>query len=161
MLKIKKITAILLSALLLAAGTAACTGANTEETTTESTVSSDTALANSETTETTADTQTSETTEQPQTSKQSSTKATQKVTTKKQSSGGSHDFTVKEVLDALNNYYGDGYDVNGTVSEDDFYYFAVYKKDKKYASVKVNMQNGDAVETLTESGKTAKFNVFV
>lgn len=35
------------------------------------------------------------------------------------------------------------------------------KNKKKYASVKVNMQTGDAVETRTKDGATANFNVFV
>ena len=51
--------------------------------------------------------------------------------------------------------------VDGTVSEGNNYYFAVYKNKKKYASVKVNMQTGDAVETRTKDGATANFNVFV
>ena len=75
------------------------------------------------------------------------------------------DFDPKHVtyvwLDALTNYYGKGYDVDGTVSEGNNYYFAVYKNKKKYASVKVNMQTGDAVETRTKDGATANFNVFV
>lgn len=87
-------------------------------------------------------------------------KTTDKTTTKKQSSEDSGDYTVEEALEALDNYYGSGYEINGTVSEGDYYYFAVYKNDEKYASVKVNMKNGDAVETLTESGETANFNLF-
>ena len=72
-----------------------------------------------------------------------------------------HAYTVNQALDALTNYYGKGYDVDGTVSEGNNYYFAVYKNKKKYASVKVNMQTGDAVETRTKDGATANFNVFV
>ena len=88
-------------------------------------------------------------------------KTTEKGTTKKQSSDNSVDFTVQQALEALDNYYGSGYEVNGTVSEGDYYYFAVYKNDEKYASVKVNMKNGDAVETITETGETANLNLFV
>ena len=36
-------------------------------------------------------------------------------------------YTVNQALDALTNYYGKGYDVDGTVSEGNNYYFAVYK----------------------------------
>lgn len=88
-------------------------------------------------------------------------KTTDKTTTKKQSSEDSEDYTVQEALEALDNYYGSGYEINGTVSEGDYYYFAVYKNNEKYASVKVNMKNGDAVETITESGETANLNLFV
>lgn len=88
-------------------------------------------------------------------------KTTDKTTTKTQSAEDSVDFTVQQALEALDNYYGSGYEVNGTVSEGDYYYFAVYKNDTKYASVKVNMKNGDAVETITETGETANLNLFV
>lgn len=86
---------------------------------------------------------------------------TDKEATKTQSAEDSVDFTVQQALEALDNYYGKGYEVNGTVSEGDYYYFAVYKNDSKYASVKVNMKNGDAVETITETGETANLNLFV
>lgn len=82
-------------------------------------------------------------------------------TTKKAKEDSGSAYTVNQALDALTNYYGKGYDVNGTVSEGNNYYFAVYKNKKKYASVKVNMQTGDAVETRTKDGATANFNVFV
>ena len=71
----------------------------------------------------------------------------------------STDTTAKPAETTTN--YGKGYDVDGTVSEGNNYYFAVYKNKKKYASVKVNMQTGDAVETRTKDGATANFNVFV
>ena len=83
------------------------------------------------------------------------------TTTKKAKEDSGSAYTVNQALDALTNYYGKGYDVNGTVSEGNNYYFAVYKNKKKYASVKVNMQTGDAVETRTKDGATANFNVFV
>lgn len=83
------------------------------------------------------------------------------TTTKKAKEDSGNAYTVNQALDALTNYYGKGYDVDGTVSEGNNYYFAVYKNKKKYASVKVNMQTGDAVETRTKDGATANFNVFV
>lgn len=83
------------------------------------------------------------------------------TTTKKAKEDSGNTYTVNQALDALTNYYGKGYDVDGTVSEGNNYYFAVYKNKKKYASVKVNMQTGDAVETRTKDGATANFNVFV
>lgn len=83
------------------------------------------------------------------------------TTTKKAKEENGGGYTVNQALDALSNYYGKGYDVNGTVSEGNTYYFAVYKIKTKYASVKVNMQNGDAVETRTKDGATANFNLFV
>ena len=73
------------------------------------------------------------------------------TTTKKAKEDSGSAYTVNQALDALTNYYGKGYDVNGTVSEGNNYYFAVYKNKKKYASVKVNMQTGDAVETRTKT----------
>ena len=87
--------------------------------------------------------------------------ATAETTTKKAKEDSGSAYTVNQALDALTNYYGKGYDVDGTVSEGNNYYFAVYKNKKKYASVKVNMQTGDAVETRTKDGATANFNVFV
>lgn len=83
------------------------------------------------------------------------------TTTQKAKEDSGSAYTVNQALDALTNYYGKGYDVDGTVSEGNNYYFAVYKNKKKYASVKVNMQTGDAVETRTKDGATANFNVFV
>ena len=83
------------------------------------------------------------------------------TTTKKAKEDSGSAYTVNQALDALTNYYGKDYDVDGTVSEGNNYYFAVYKNKKKYASVKVNMQTGDAVETRTKDGATANFNVFV
>ena len=119
-----------------AAGLFGCTKAAPEETTQPATVATRPAA-------TTADTTVPET------------------TTKKAKEDSGSAYTVNQALDALTNYYGKGYDVDGTVSEGNNYYFAVYKNKKKYASVKVNMQTGDAVETRTKDGATANFNVFV
>ena len=92
---------------------------------------------------------------------ESTTNASTDTTTKPAKEDSGNAYTVNQALDALTNYYGKGYDVDGTVSEGNNYYFAVYKNKKKYASVKVNMQTGDAVETRTKDGATANFNVFV
>ncbi len=134
------------------AGLFGCTKATREEATTAPiTVSTQPAVTVADTTapESTTDT-TAETT----------TKSTTNTTKKAKEDSGST-YTVNQALDALTNYYGKGYDVNGTVSEGNDYYFAVYKNNKKYASVKVDMQTGDAVETRTKDGATANFNVFV
>lgn len=162
MKKSTKFAAVFISVLMLTAGMAACTaekgGAESNSTdpsqTTVQTTEGSTAAP--EETETGA----SGTASESSTAKEAKTSA-KSSTTKKQSSGGASDFTIKEALDALQNYYGDGYSVNGTISEEDFYYFSVYKKDKKYASVKVNMKNGDAVETITETGEKNNLNLFV
>lgn len=121
-----------------AAGLFGCTKAAPEETTQPATVPESTTNASTDTTTKPAET-----------------------TTKKAKEDSGNAYTVNQALDALTNYYGKGYDVNGTVSEGNNYYFAVYKNKKKYASVKVNMQTGDAVETRTKDGATANFNVFV
>lgn len=134
-----------------AAGLFGCTKAAPEETTRPATVADRPAA-------TTADTTV------PESTTNASTDTTAKpaeTTTKKAKEDSGSAYTVNQALDALTNYYGKGYDVDGTVSEGNNYYFAVYKNKKKYASVKVNMQTGDAVETRTKDGATANFNVFV
>lgn len=108
-------------------------------------------------------TEPAKTTEQTTEADKSSTAAPKKktTTTKKQANEKPGNYSVKAALDALENYYGDGYAVNGTVSEGDDYFFAVYKNDKKYASVKINLKTGDTEETLTATGEKNTFNVFV
>ena len=127
-----------------AAGLFGCTKAAPEETTQPAATMANTTVPES-TTNASADT---------------TTKPAETTTKKAKEDSGSA-YTVNQALDALTNYYGKGYDVDGTVSEGNNYYFAVYKNKKKYASVKVNMQTGDAVETRTKDGATANFNVFV
>ena len=127
-----------------AAGLFGCTKAAPEETTQPAATAADTTVPES-TTNTSTDT----------------TTKPAETTTKKAKEDSGNTYTVNQALDALTNYYGKGYDVDGTVSEGNNYYFAVYKNKKKYASVKVNMQTGDAVETRTKDGATANFNVFV
>lgn len=131
-----------------AAGLFGCTQAAPEETTTRSATVAATA----------ADTTVPESTTNAATD---TTAKLAETTTKKAKEDSGSAYTVNQALDALTNYYGKGYDVDGTVSEGNNYYFAVYKNKKKYASVKVNMQTGDAVETRTKDGATANFNVFV
>lgn len=130
-----------------AAGLFGCSKAAPEETTQPATVATQSAA-----------------TTVPESTANASTDTTTKpadTTTKKAKEDSGNAYTVNQALDALTNYYGKGYDVDGTVSEGNNYYFAVYKNKKKYASVKVNMQTGDAVETRTKDGATANFNVFV
>lgn len=134
-----------------AAGLFGCTKAAPEETTTRpTTVATQPAATVADTTAPERTTAAADTTAKPAES-----------TTKKAKEDSGSAYTVNQALDALTNYYGKGYDVDGTVSEGNNYYFAVYKNKKKYASVKVNMQTGDAVETRTKDGATANFNVFV
>ncbi len=66
---------------------------------------------------------------------------------------------VKEVLDMLSDHYGKDYQVNSTVTENEYNYFAIVKNGEKYASVKVNLSNGDATETIIETGQTSDFNL--
>ena len=127
-----------------AAGLFGCTKVTPEETTQPAATTADTTVPESTTNAST------DTTTKPA-----------ETTTKKAKEDSGNAYTVNQALDALTNYYGKGYDVDGTVSEGNNYYFAVYKNKKKYASVKVNMQTGDAVETRTKDGETANFNVFV
>ena len=135
-----------------AAGLYGCTKTPAEETTAAP------SAAVTQTTAAPADTTAPETTAKP---KNDTTAPPAETTTKKAKEDSGSAYTVNQALDALTNYYGKGYDVDGTVSEGHYYYFAVYKNKKKYASVKVNMQTGDAVETRTKDGATANFNVFV
>lgn len=66
---------------------------------------------------------------------------------------------VKEVLDILSDHYGKGYEINSTVTENEYNYFAVIKDGEKYASVRVNLSNGDATETIIETGSSSDFNL--
>ena len=66
---------------------------------------------------------------------------------------------VKEVLDILSDHYGKDYEINSTVTENEYNYFAVIKDGEKYASVRVNLSNGDATETIIETGKSSDFNL--
>lgn len=141
-----------------AAGLFGCSKAAPEETTQPATVATQPATVATRPTATAADTTVPESTTNASTD--TTTKPAETTTKKAKEDSGSA-YTVNQALDALTNYYGKGYDVNGTVSEGNNYYFAVYKNKKKYASVKVNMQTGDAVETRTKDGATANFNVFV
>ncbi len=148
---------------LLAFSTAACSSETKTDDVTEETSPATSELTTEQNVTEEGTTEETSSAEKDSTADNSTTekKTTDKTTTKKQSSENSGDYTVQEALEALDNYYGSGYEINGTVSEGNYYYFAVYKNDEKYASVKVNMQNGDAVETLTESGETANLNLFV
>lgn len=159
----KLFLAVLLCA-LLAFSAAACSSENKTQDVTESTAPALSESASEQ--DVTGESQTEEdsTAQEDSTAENqnnSGKETTEKGTTKKHSSDNSVDFTVQQALEALDNYYGSGYEVNGTVTEGDYYYFAVYKNDEKYASVKVNMKNGDAVETITETGETANLNLFV
>lgn len=150
-----KIIKILTVSVMLSLTVALCACAKTQEAggTTEGTQNV------SDTTSTTAAPPSTETTTKPTTSaKVTTTKATTTQGTTKFSGR----FTVNEALDALYIYYGDGYQINGTVSEGDDYYFAVYNnKNDKYASVKVNLKTGNATETIVASGEKNTLNLFV
>ena len=101
-----------------AAGLFGCTKAAPEETTQPATVATRPAATMADTT-------------MPESTTNASTDTTTKpaeTTTKKAKEDSGSAYTVNQALDALTNYYGKGYDVDGTVSEGNNYYFAVYKK---------------------------------
>ncbi|MFR5874963.1 MAG: hypothetical protein ACLUFN_00580 [Eubacterium sp.] len=101
---------------------------------------------------------TSETTE--------STTAKKKTTTTKKSSvkdkGSDYDTSISlnEALNVLTDFYGSTYNVNATIEEDGWQYFAVYdKKGTKYASVKVKLSTAEAVETIIDTGEKNEYNL--
>ncbi|MDE6385733.1 MAG: hypothetical protein K2K71_04555 [Eubacterium sp.] len=95
------------------------------------------------------------------TSDSSENQTTEKSTAKPYSPSKNYSLplNVKEVLDMLSDHYGKDYQVNSTVTENEYNYFAVVKNGEKYASVKVNLSNGDATETIIETGQTSDFNL--
>ncbi len=131
----------------------ACSASNKEETT-QSTASSKTQQSSvSNSAENTQEETTQNTTE-----KTTAEKTSKKTTTTEFS--GEMSISVNQALDALENFYGKDYDINATVNEDGFQYFAVFdKKGNKYASVKVNLETADATETIVSTGESNDYNL--
>ncbi len=133
---------------------------NTEtETETESISSSDIVNTNGSNTNNVIDNITDNPSEN--TSDSSEYQTTEKSTAKPYSPSKNYSLplNVKEVLDMLSDHYGKDYQVNSTVTENEYNYFAIVKNGEKYASVKVNLSNGDATETIIETGQTSDFNL--
>ena len=95
------------------------------------------------------------------TSDSSETKTTEKSTAKPYTPAKDYSLplSVNNVLDMLSEHYGNGYKVNSTVADNEYNYFAIIKDGEKYASVRVNLSNGDATETIIETGQTSDFNL--
>ncbi len=129
------------------------------ETETESISSSDIVNANGSNTNNVIDNITDNPSEN--TSDSSENQTTEKSTAKPYSPSRNYSLplNVKEVLDMLSDHYGKDYQVNSTVTENEYNYFAIVKNGEKYASVKVNLSNGDATETIIETGQTSDFNL--
>lgn len=152
----KKTLSILICIVVVIALTACSKQSNTNTTTQVTTTAQQTTAATTLSTTATTESTTSSTTAEQTTKKQSTTK--KKSTTTQQN--GEMSISVNEALDVLTNYYGSTYNVNGTVQEDNYYYFSVVdKKGVKYASVKVNLNNADATETVIATGETYDFNL--
>lgn len=67
--------------------------------------------------------------------------------------------TVREAMDVLQLHYGKDYEINSTIEEDGFHYFAVNYNGEKIASVAVDLNTGRAVETMTETGAKTEFSL--
>lgn len=65
--------------------------------------------------------------------------------------------TVNDAMDLLQERYGKSYTVNSTVEENGINYFAIYKNNVKYASVGINLATGEAAETITETNVKTDF----
>lgn len=133
----------------------ACSSKNGKENTTESSTSTTMQTTSEQTTLDTTESTSEKTTEQ-----KSSSTTKKKEKTSKDKSDKTQSITVNKALDILQEFYGKTYEVNATVNEDGFQYFAVFdKKGNKYASVKVNLNTADAVETVVENGATNSYNL--
>lgn len=131
----------------------ACSAKKDEDSTTESSTSTTTQTTTQQSTQAT----TESTTEQEETT---STTKKKNEKTSKDKGDKTQSITVNKALDILQAFYGKTYEVNATVNEDGYQYFAVFdKKGNKYASVKVNLDTADAVETVIENGATNSYNL--
>lgn len=136
---------------------AACSAKTDESSTSEPSTSTTQQAQTEESTQNTTQ-NTTETTSK----KEESTSTTKKKKEKpsKDKSDKTQSITVNRALDILQEFYGKTYEVNATVNEDGYQYFAVFdKKGNKYASVKVNLDTADAVETVVENGATNSYNL--
>lgn len=167
MRKYNKLICLIL-AITICISLAACSAESDETETTQSTTLAEAPEGTTEES-TTADAAVSETTDENSTSDTAeSTTAKKKATTTKKTTAKAKDsdydtsISLNEALDVLTNFYGAAYNVNATVEEDGWQYFAVYdKKGTKYASVKVNLSTSDAVETILATGEVNEFNLLV
>lgn len=158
----KKIATLLLSVLLISGMFYGCSPSEKELTTKPDDLSvSEPEITNNQTEDTTSKpSQTEGSTND--TTKKTTEGATKKVTTTKEKTTKQiGNLSVSETMDALQNYFGDDYEVTGISSEGENYSFAVYKGNTHYASVTVNLKTGDTQITMTESGKKDYFNLFV
>lgn len=140
---------------------AACKQNTAEDETTSDTTAAQTTAGNA-TQNSSESTSEVETTEKASTSTTAENKTTKKSpsTTKKQSSDYDTSISLNEALDVLSDFYGSDYNVNATVVEDGWQYFSVIdKKGSKYASVRVNLNTSDAVETIIATGETNEYNL--
>ena len=67
--------------------------------------------------------------------------------------------TDNDVMAILNSRYGKGYAINRSTQNGEYTNFAVNKDDERYATVSVNLSTGEAIETITDTGKQTKFNL--
>lgn len=152
----KKIICVLLT-IAVCISFAACRQ-NTKK---EESTSSDTTQTTSEvqsTTEKVSDT-TTKAAESTTTTKETTSKK-KSSTTKKKTSDYDTSISLNEALNVLSDFYGSTYNVNATIVEDGWQYFAVIdKKGEKYATVKVNLSTSDAVETIVATGETNEYNL--
>lgn len=103
---------------------------------------------------------TDETTEKTSKEEKSTSTTKKKEKPSKDKGDKTQSITVNKALDILQEFYGKTYEVNATVNEDGYQYFAVFdKKGNKYASVKVNLDTADAVETVVENGAKNSYNL--
>ena len=78
-------------------------------------------------------------------------------TTTKQAKNYELPLSINQALNALEEHYGNEYNINATVEEDGINYFALYKDDEKYASIAVNLSTGEATETIMETNQKTDF----
>lgn len=136
---------------------AACSAKTDKDNTTEPSTSTTSQVQTQDSTQSTTENTTESTSK-----KEESTSTTKKKKEKpsKDKSDKTQSITVNKALDILQEFYGKTYEVNATVNEDGYQYFAVFdKKGNKYASVKVNLDTADAVETVVENGATNSYNL--
>lgn len=67
--------------------------------------------------------------------------------------------TVNDALDILSEKYGSDYRINMSTQENGIFYFAIFRDDQRYATVKANLSTGEATETITETGKATSFKL--
>ncbi|MCD7722868.1 MAG: hypothetical protein LUH82_02795 [Clostridiales bacterium] len=122
------------------------TESGTLSTDSDSTDDTDDINETSETADSTADAET-----------ESDAEASTAAKTTKQAQGYSLPLSVNQALNALEEHYGSGYKINSTVEEGGYNYFVIYENGEKYASVKVDLETGQATETLAATQQATDF----